>query len=77
MQGFRELRILAQVARKKAGTKEFESEMNLLEVKMKRLHAHASGEYAMVQRQLKAQKKTNSALQQSLKGAKSTGIMEL
>ena len=73
-QGFRELRILAQIARKKAGTtsKEFESEMNALEVKMKRLHLHAAGEYSSLQRQLKAQKKSNLALQQSLKSSKNT-----
>ena len=70
--GFRELRILAQAARKKAGTKEFEKEMNALEVKMKRLQVHAAGEYATVHRQLKAQKKSNASLQQALKGAKLT-----
>ena len=71
-QGFRELRILAQLARKKAGTQEFDKEMSALEVKIKRVHVHASGEYAMVQRQLKAQKRSNASLQQSLKGAKNT-----
>ena len=69
-QGFRELRILTQAARKKAGTKDFEKEMNALEVKMKRLQVHAAGEYATVHRQLRAQKKANASLQQALKAAK-------
>jgi len=73
-QGFRELRVLSQIARKKAGaaSKDFESDMNALEVKMKRLHLHASGEYTALQRQLKAQKKSNLALQQALKSSKNT-----
>ena len=71
-QGFRELRILAQVVRKKAGTKDFESEMNALEVKLKRVHAHAGGELAAVLRQQKTLKKANASLQEALKGAKQT-----
>ena len=71
-QGFRELRILAQVVRKKAGTQEFDKEMSALELKIKRVHAHASNQYASAQLALKAQKKSNAALQQSLKGAKTT-----
>ena len=71
-QGFRELRILAQVVRKKAGTQEFDKEMSALELKIKRVHAHASSQCASAQLALKAQKKSNAALQQSLKGAKTT-----
>ena len=71
-QGFRELRILAQVVRKKAGTQEFDKEMSALELKIKRVNAHASSQYASVQLALKVQKKSNAALQQSLKGAKTT-----
>jgi len=70
--GFRELRILSQLARKKAGSKDFESEMTALEVKMKRLQTFAAGEYNVVKRELKAQKISNKSLQQSLKSAHQT-----
>lgn len=72
VQGFREMLVLAQIARKKAGTKDFEAEMDALEKKLKRAQTHTSGVYLMVQHQLKTERKKNEALQQSLKGAKNT-----
>jgi len=70
--GFRELRILSQLVRKKASSKDFESEMTAFEVKMKRLQTFAVGEYNVVKRELKAQKISNKSLQQSLKSAHQT-----